>query len=89
MHVHCLLKPRPEQHVRAVDVAVRHGGFLPLELKCKALVQADGEQDAETVVRLFDEGFCEFVAEGEGRGKDLLEMAGDGLKGGGWREEGG
>lgn len=89
MHIHSLLEPRPEQHIRAVDIPLRDRGFLPLKLKGKALVQADAEEDAEAVVGLLDEGFREVVTEGEGWREDLLEMAGDGVEGGGWGEEGG
>lgn len=89
MHIHSQLKPRPEQHIRAVDIPLRDRRLLPLKFKGKPLVQTDAEEDAEAVVGVLDEGFREVVTEGEGRGEDLLEMAGDGLEGGGWGEEGG
>ena len=54
MGVHGELETWPEEHVRAVDVAIRDGGFAALEFEGEVLVQAHAEEEAETVVGVFD-----------------------------------
>lgn len=77
MAVHGQLEAGPEQHVRAVDVALRDGGFLALQLEGEMLVQAHAEEEAEAVVGGVGEVFGEGCAEGEGRGEDGGEGGGD------------
>lgn len=74
--VHCDLEAGPEQHVGAVDVAVRGGDFPSLQLEGRVLVQTHAEQDAEAIVGAFDQLFCQGPAEGEGRFEDGGEALG-------------
>lgn len=76
MGVHCDLEAGPEQHVGAVDVAVRGGDFPTLQLEGRVLVQPDAEQDAEAIVGGFDQLFGEGAAEGERGLKDGGEALG-------------
>ena len=55
MCVHGDLEARPEGHVEAVEVGFCDGDFAALELEGEGLVQADTEEDAETVVARADE----------------------------------
>ena len=87
LRVHGELEAGPEEHVSCIDVAVRDGDFAALQLECAVLIQADAEQEAETVVGGFGEGFRVGGAEGEGGGEDGGEGAGDLVVGLGGGEE--
>lgn len=85
LRVHGELEARPEKHIRCVDVAVRDRDLAALQLECAVLIQADAEEEPETVVGVLDQGFRVGGAEGEGGGEDGGEGAGDlvvGLRGG-------
>lgn len=85
VRVHGDLEARPEEHVDAVDVAVKDGDLAALELKGEALVQADAEEDAEAVEGGVDEVLDEGAAKREGGFEDIGEFAGE--RGEGLREE--
>lgn len=87
LRVHGELEAGPEEHVRRVDIAVRDGDLAALQLECAVLVQAHAEEESETVVGGFDEGFRVGGAEGEGGGEDGGEGAGDLVVGLGGGEE--
>lgn len=86
--VHGELEAGPEQHVGAVDVALRDGGFLALQLEGEMLGEADAEEEAEAVVGGVGEVLGQGCAEGEGGGEDGGEGGGDAGGGVGGGEEG-
>ena len=74
MVVHSELEARPQQHVRAIDVAVCDGNLTALQLERKMLIQTYTDEDSKTVIGGLDKFFRERLAKGKGRVENRSEL---------------
>ena len=81
MDVDDTLEAWPEEHVRAVDVAVDSRYFAALQLESKVLVQSDTGEDTKGIRTLLDKLSREGMSQVKCWLEDLVESAVGGVEG--------